>query len=118
MRKEIADKWVAALQSGEYKQGRMTLSNPYGEFCCLGVLCELAVEEGVIEPSDEVAGVITYDGEYTQFLPEKVKRWAEMKNPSGRFVIYGQIVSLTGYNDKGKSFLEISEIIKENVEMI
>jgi len=39
MRKEIAD-WVAALRSGEYKQGRQML-NCDNQFCCLGVLCEV-----------------------------------------------------------------------------
>jgi hypothetical protein len=29
--------WLAALRSGEYKQGRMAMKNPDGSFCCLGV---------------------------------------------------------------------------------
>jgi hypothetical protein len=33
--------WLAALRSGEYKQGRGTLCNAYdNSYCCLGVLCE------------------------------------------------------------------------------
>jgi hypothetical protein len=37
MQPELKAKWVKALRSGEYKQGRKYLSN-YEEYCCLGVL--------------------------------------------------------------------------------
>lgn len=30
-------KWIAALRSGEYKQGRMKLLSDDGSYCCLGV---------------------------------------------------------------------------------
>ena len=32
--------WLEALRSGKYKQGRRFLRNN-GEFCCLGVLCDI-----------------------------------------------------------------------------
>lgn len=60
MKKEIADKWIAALESGEYKQGQNVLRSDDGFYCCLGVLCELAVKEGVIKPWDEGSG--SYEG--------------------------------------------------------
>jgi hypothetical protein len=40
MKRELRDRWVAALRSGEYKQGRDQLRTPGGSFCCLGVLAE------------------------------------------------------------------------------
>jgi hypothetical protein len=40
MKKAIKKKWVAALRSGEYKQGRRYLKRD-GKYCCLGVLCEI-----------------------------------------------------------------------------
>lgn len=40
MKKEIADKWVAALRSGKYVQGTESLRDN-GKHCCLGVLAEL-----------------------------------------------------------------------------
>ena len=37
---EIAQRWVNALRSGEYKQTKTQLQDEEG-FCCLGVLCDL-----------------------------------------------------------------------------
>lgn len=35
-------KWIEALRSGKYSQGRHTLKNSYDmEYCCLGVLCDI-----------------------------------------------------------------------------
>ena len=40
---ELKAKWVAALRSGEYKQGRDVLhNNKSNTYCCLGVLCRVA----------------------------------------------------------------------------
>ena len=47
MKPEIQAEWVAALRSGEYKQGTGVLRSEANEFCCLGVLCDLAVKAGV-----------------------------------------------------------------------
>ena len=35
-------RWIAALRSGEYRQGRRLLRASDGSYCCLGVLCEVA----------------------------------------------------------------------------
>lgn len=41
--KELKAKWLAALRSGDYKQGKNYLHNSAKDtFCCLGVLCEVA----------------------------------------------------------------------------
>lgn len=43
----IKTKWLEALRSGEYQQGRVVLRTTpqpdaqHGRFCCLGVLCDL-----------------------------------------------------------------------------
>lgn len=49
MDKELKKRWVAALRSGEYNQGRYTLRSRDG-FCCMGVLCDLIDPEGWEEP--------------------------------------------------------------------
>ena len=38
---ENAKKWVAALRSGEYKQGQYNLRSDQDHFYCLGVACDL-----------------------------------------------------------------------------
>lgn len=38
---ELKDKWVAALRSGDYKQGGGCLRSFGDEFCCLGVLSDV-----------------------------------------------------------------------------
>jgi hypothetical protein len=42
---DIKQRWVAALRSGHYKQGRFDLRFVDNTFCCLGVLVDL------VEPS-------------------------------------------------------------------
>lgn len=44
MKASLKKKWVAALRSGDYKQGRNSLKQGKGDkatYCCLGVLCEI-----------------------------------------------------------------------------
>jgi hypothetical protein len=41
MNQEIKTKWINALRSGDYEQGQGALKNPDGQYCCLGVLCDL-----------------------------------------------------------------------------
>lgn len=78
----VIQKWVKALRSGEYKQTNGTLRDQDG-FCCLGVLCEVAVKEGVIAPA-----VINQHDEYvyaetaTSVLPEEVWEWAGLEGSS------------------------------------
>lgn len=50
MNKEIKERWIEALESGKYPQGRGALrrTRPNAsadEFCCLGVLCDIMEPE-------------------------------------------------------------------------
>lgn len=116
MNLDIKAKWLAALRSGEYKQIRGTLAkgsvyNVNG-FCCLGVLCDIAVKEGAIPPAEgRTEGVLAY-GEAGQIntLPLEVTLWAGLTsgNPS-----VGEINRPLGWhNDTGqKDFNEIADLI-------
>jgi hypothetical protein len=45
---QLKAKWVKALRSGKYRQGKQVLLNEDGEersYCCLGVLCAVAFKE-------------------------------------------------------------------------
>lgn len=38
---DLKAKWVAALRSDDYEQARGRLRTTSGEYCCLGVLCDI-----------------------------------------------------------------------------
>jgi hypothetical protein len=41
--------WLEALESGKYKQGRRSLrGNAYGEWCCLGVACDVIIQNNML----------------------------------------------------------------------
>lgn len=48
-------KWVNALRSGEYQQGKAVLHNPTQDtYCCLGVLCEVTGREfKAVDPGND-----------------------------------------------------------------
>ena len=48
MNPEIRARWVAALRSGAYEQGTSRLRDASDRRCCLGVLCDLAEQDGVV----------------------------------------------------------------------
>ena len=90
MKPEIARLWAEALESGEYKQGRTLLHNAKtNEYCCLGVLCELAIQAGVPvvkAPANgnrtAYSGIMSYDGR-SGYLPESVSDWAGLPTEVG-----------------------------------
>lgn len=47
MNKEIKDKWIAALESGAFIQGKEYLENN-GAYCCLGVLNRVCSDDGIV----------------------------------------------------------------------
>jgi len=107
MKKRVKRKWVAALKSGKYKQGKRRLRDRK-KHCCLGVLCEIAVAEGVIPK---------YKGSEI-FLPLEVQVWAGLDQPDP---LLGR-VSASVHNDgrytwerplPPKSFDEIADLIDE-----
>ena len=119
-KQQIRDMWVNALESGEYEQGRLVLHqkvNGKEKFCCLGVLCDLYVENvgdiGVY--FDDVTGNYHYGGEI-RVLPDKVMDWAGLYNRTGDGVLDGKNVGvpLSVLNDTYRStFKEIAQAIKE-----
>ena len=111
MKKEIADKWVAALRSGEYGQCTGGLTNQDRTLhCCLGVLCELAIKEGVpvrVKPSLAHPSWLQFD-DLLGALPDSVGTWA------GMTVSKGQV--LAAMNDAGAPFVKIADAIENDWE--
>ena len=131
MKKDIAKKWIRALRSGKYKQGKGYLkqftSKHEPRHCCLGVLCELYndtmkknhkktlyTEERQDNSSDTIfVRFDLVDGG----LPTAVRKWADIINPLGDFqVSCGEYECLADLNDSGKKFSTIADIIEKNVE--
>lgn len=135
MNSEIREEWVTALRSGEYKQGKHRLhkSNRFtespDEYCCLGVLCELAVQHNIIPPAEldiQTRDYLYGTGEDVSpvALPQSVQEWAELENTSPFAVLpasydYGEEgrESLVGMNDSGDSFNVIADMI-ENLTVV
>lgn len=113
MKRDIAEQWAQALESGEYKQGLHYLHlgrNGEHRFCCLGVLCELALKAGVRMRTRKVfktEHVTEYNGE-TCYIPDVVQVWAGIKTCTG---MYNNTSCLVGHNDTGTPFPEIAKII-------
>lgn len=85
MNPEIKAKWLDALRSGDYTQGQRYLAvknKQTGEFdfCCLGVLCDLAVAEGAIDPPTVIDYWSGLEGGENLVHAYKVD---ESSNPSG-----------------------------------
>lgn len=116
--KEVRQKWTAALRSGDYVQGKRFLHKK-DEFCCLGVLCELAVKEGVIPPPVQEEDYYLYDGR-TGRLPWPVRDWAGLSSDAGGYHKEGELQNstyLTRDNDSyNLNFNQIADIIDSEPE--
>ena len=148
MNEQVKKMWVDALRSGEYKQGQNVLHayNSVGEerFCCLGVLCDIAVKHNVVARSDEArrnfpsidnlqtAG-FSYGWQSAMVdLPVEVIEWAGLPfcsdegdldyfNHGDPLVVatdeWGEVAekNISTLNDSGWSFSDIAKIIEEQL---
>lgn len=121
MKQELVDEWLRRLRSGDYQQGhqklcRMTDSGP--TFCCLGVLAEIAVDQGLAEKivygpffkyktKDESVASISS-------LTQGLQKWAGILSYGDYSSNPRKNLSLATDNDMGKNFWEIAEIIERN----
>ena len=103
MNPEVKAKWLAALRSGEYKQGRGRLRSANDEFCCLGVLCDLYAQETGKGWEPHGTDNWTMFG-HPGVLPGLVARWAATSEDP---------LKLSGLNDDGATFTELADKIEE-----
>ena len=123
-REEWIKRWVDALRSGEYKQGKGYLHNSSDEFCCLGVLSDLAVKEGVMPkwelvdaqsgPLRSVEKVYACDGAM-RYMPDAVMELVGLNSTFGSFYVSDggetAVDSLAARNDQGNTFEQIAWLI-------
>lgn len=93
---ELKAKWVAALRSGEYRQGCRFLLTESGAMCCLGVLREVA------SPGNRDSSM---DNNKMPTLEQRVLWFGTFDN-SG---------VLADMNDAGSTFSEIADYIEANL---
>ncbi len=111
MKKEWADKWVAALRSGEYKQGTRVLRSAQDEFCCLGVLCDLVGKEEWEEGPTGIAHSYRWgEDKDVSLLPLAVQKEAEVRSVFGELPYHDSLAKL---NDLGASFDKIADVIEQ-----
>lgn len=136
MNPDIKRRWVEALRGGKYKQttGKLKETSGVGH-CCLGVLCEIAAEDGIgywsgvrdraydglrfITPNDSAADV----------LPPTVAEWAgfditgpEVYFPNPDYIpevhdLEDEFIprELTDLNDSHTPFDTIAKYIEESL---
>lgn len=119
MKATIRNQWIKALRSGEYAQIIGVLDSGKG-YCALGVLCTLALNEGICTYSEEHS-IGAYDGRIRS-LSFNIMNWAgvdwENDNEKGylNFDLHGKKTSIAKLNDSGLSFNQIADIIERYLD--
>ena len=110
MKEVVKDMWLQALRSGHYKQGKGYLCSD-GEYCCLGVLCDIAAMHGII-----VKEKLDYYGNFNEVLPKKVMKWAGLEDENPTVLFEDCDVNLAELNDGiSCSFKSIANIIEKQI---
>lgn len=111
---QIKTKWVEALRSGKYKQGRSALRID-DTYCCLGVLCEVA-ELGKWSPllndDDEPTGM--YWMEFNAGDRDADLLLISVRESIG-LDAEGHKACWRMNDDERKSFSEIADYIEQNL---
>ena len=121
-REAIYEAWIAALRSGQYKQGRFRLERD-GRFCCLGVLChvlhtrpELGIEmHRSATPGKGVVYSTQSAGCYARvpFSDETSELGLSVRMLGGSREVEDELVALN--DDRQASFAEIAQFIEDAV---
>ena len=105
------ERWLTALESGEYKQTRDLLRDDNG-FCCLGVACDLSglgTWTPVLRRDEHVFATEDRERSTTGLLPA-VREWLSIASDGEG--------ALADMNDDGKTFAEIAKWIRENADEV
>lgn len=118
MNPDVKAKWLEALRSGEYQQTDGFLRTRSDGYCCLGVLSQIASDEGVVPQPKESNGAYRWTSESgnsnNMYLLPEVMEWAGLDSHSGYInITNGTSVSLSRKNDEGVRFPEIADLIEQ-----
>lgn len=115
--------WVDALRSGKFEQGRNTLRvevDGRPAFCCLGVLTEIAVGDGVTKRAGTGYKDVDSDGlthEEDGVLTASVQWWAGLpdSNPFVNTPDGGRRTLSCLNDDEEYDFEQIADVIEEQL---
>ena len=115
MNKEIKARWVEALRSGNYKQGRYNLRR--GNFyCCLGVLCDVVKDEVNYDwlPLQDSIGTFYRFDRADEVLPDSVASYADLEiSPKVTFDGKEEICITAINDDTDLTFDDIADLIEK-----
>lgn len=121
MNPDVKPIWTGALRSGQFKQGRGALARQTKdgiEYCCWGVLCQLAAEAGIIEPPTtawEGDDLLKFD-ECTALPPYSVLAWAGLERFGTKVTVNSMVDNLAIHNDNHLAdFLAIADGIEADL---
>lgn len=119
MHAELKQKWVEALRSGQYTQGKGVLRTGADRFCCLGVLCDLVDPSGWGQLSAVETCVDGRDMELDAYSYEYREARVATSLPNNLREIVGlqpaDMRALIQLNDFGRSFETIAQHIEVNI---
>lgn len=122
--------WIAALRSGDFKQGHSCLQTSRQTFCCLGVACEIAAKENIVEfvVNDYGSGYRQYsnnnDALINSTLPDPVSAWLGLFDMNPSVVVKDlpadlyEKVRKTGWSTSTISLVELNDSIMFNFNQI
>jgi hypothetical protein len=118
MIKDIKEKWLVALRSGEYKQTTGALRDEAGH-CCLGVLCDLYSKEKNVPWTIGDGVDDSFLGADTA-LPRSVASWAGLYEADPTVTASKGLgdnikMNLSEVNDGGASFAVIADLIERDL---
>ena len=102
MKASVKKAWVKALRSGEYKQGQQWLCDAQENYCCLGVLYDVAVDADWIFSG----GCWSTANESDAFLSGYNDALGLSRSHE---------IALANMNDAGTPFSEIADWIEANL---
>lgn len=113
LQKKLVFAWLDALRSGEWKQAKGALELRGKGNCCLGVACRVAISQGFNLVTREEADGSTAFNDFYGSLPESMTSGLGV-SPLGTCAAG----ALAGFNDEGKTFPEIADIIEANARTL
>lgn len=129
MNPEVKALWLEALRGGRFQQGtealcRQSKVDSLVRHCCLGVLCQLAIEAGVPVEVAHYGGVAlpiitTFDGA-EGYLPKSVMKWAGFSDQSPLLAKHhprfeGYLACSTANDILKLTFPEIADLVETNL---